>query len=128
MKLRIHENSLRLRVNRPDLEALRRDGSIEHHLAIAPGKALVYRLAIGAATEITAELINAGDGCCVTVWLPHEQAERWYDDAEVSLSEVRTIAGQAPLELLIEKDFACLVPRQGEDQSTYFVNPAGSQD
>lgn len=124
MKLRIHENSLRLRVNRPDLDTLRRDGRIEHRLVISAGSALVYRLELCDAPQLSAQL----DGTCVTVKLPRAMAQAWYDDDQVSLTGVQTGDPQFPLTLLIEKDFACLVPRPGEDQSTFFANPAKAQE
>ncbi len=124
MKLRIHENSLRIRVNRPDLDALRRDGCIEHRLVIALGSALVYRLELCEEQSLSARL----DGSCVTIRLPRAMAEEWYDDSAVSVSGVQPGDSRSPLNLLIEKDFACLVPRSGEDQSTYFSNPAKAQE
>jgi len=124
MKLRIHENSLRIRVDRPDLEALRRDGCIEHRLAISAGSALVYRLELGSTDALSARL----DGSRVTVTLPRAMAEDWYDDDAVAVSAEQIVDQHNRLTLLIEKDFACLVPRPGEDQSAYFANPAKAQE
>ena len=128
MKLRIHENSLRLRVNRPDVEALRRDGSIEHRLNVTAEAALVYRLEIDDCAVPEAALVAAEGGSMIIVRLPGPLAERWFDEREVAVTASVDIAGGAPLELLIEKDFACLIPRDGEDSDTYFANPAKSQD
>ena len=124
MKLRIHENSLRIRVNRPDLEALRRDGRIEHRLPIGAGATLVYRLELSDADALSARL----EGACVTVSLPRAMAQSWFAEDAVALSASQPVDEHESLTLLIEKDFACLVPRPGEDQSTYFANPASAQE
>jgi len=123
MKLRIHENSLRIRVNRPDIEALQRIGSIEHRLTIAAGAALVYCLKLVDSGPICAEL----NGSTITVCLPRSMAEPWFDESEVAVAGAQQTGG-AELRLLIEKDFACLVPRDGEDQSGYFSNPAQARE
>ena len=128
MKLRIHENSLRLRVNRPDVEALRRDGFIEHRLNITAEAALAYRLEIGTCSAPEAALVATDGESTIVVRLPETLAEHWYDDAQVAVNTTVEITGGAPLELLIEKDFACLVPRPGEDTDTYFANPATTQE
>jgi hypothetical protein len=124
MKLRIHENSLRIRVNRPDVEALRRDGSIEHCLAITAGARLTYRLELTDSGPLSAVL----DAAHVTVRLPRSMAEPWFEDDAVSLTGSQENGADGELELLIEKDFACLVPRPGEDQSAYFENPSKAQE
>lgn len=120
MKLRIHENSLRIRVNRPDLELLQRAGSIEHRVNVAAGAALVYRLKLVESGSICADL----NGSTITVCLPRPMAERWFDESEVAVAGTQQTGATGELRLLIEKDFACLVPREGEDQEGYFSNPA----
>ena len=34
------------------------------------------------------------------------------------------VMGRLELSILLEKDFQCLIPREGEDQSEHFPNPA----
>ena len=59
----------------------------------------------------------------IEVSLPSAIATDWAsDETEVSIHGENKIAGGV-LVLLIEKDFECLDPREGEDQSNRFVNP-----
>ena len=63
------------------------------------------------------------DGTLIDVSIPHSTAQRWAtDNAEVSI-RAQSAIDQGVLEFLIEKDFECLDPREGEDQSSRFVNP-----
>ena len=55
---------------------------------------------------------------------PLESVKVWSEEiTAISLrAEVRG-AGESPLALLVEKDFECLNPREGEDNSNRFPNP-----
>src|SRR4030095_3598543 len=58
----------------------------------------------------------------LTVVLPTQIATQWASD-ETAVS----IAGEhGPTSVLVEKDFECLDPRAGEDQSNRFRNPKAS--
>lgn len=124
MKLRIHENTLRIRVNRPDLHTLMRDGYIEHELVLAADASLTYRLELADTDQVSARFHKA----VICVCIPRRLASAWSADDEVTISARQQIDAQRTLEILIEKDFACLVPRPGEDQSDYFENPAGNPE
>jgi len=120
MKLRIHGDSLRIRVTKTDLSRLQSDGRISATLEVAPGQALTYALAITDGSAIDVDFTDAA----LSVYLPRARAALWYADAEVSVEGVKLLPGGKTLEVLVEKDFTCLVPRAGEDQSDYFANPA----
>ena len=120
MKLRIHGNSIRLRVSRSEIELIERRGWLEDVVRIAPGAELQFRLEITHDPELSAAL----RGSAIVVGLPERLARSWYENAEVSVRGAQAVPGSEALTLLIEKDFACLVPREGEDQSDQFTNPA----
>lgn len=122
MKLRIHENSLRIRVTRPELEALRHDRSIAHELIIGADSRLEYRLELTESGALRAEL----SGSRITVRVPESMALSWFDESAVSIEGSQQIGENAQLQLLVEKDFQCLIPRENEDQSEYFENPAST--
>jgi hypothetical protein len=120
MKLRIHGDSLRIRVTKTDLSRLQTDGRISEALHVAPNNVFAYALVLTEGREVDASF----EAAVLSVYLPKRLAASWYRDTEVSLAGVRTLPGGGKLDILIEKDFTCLVPRPGEDQSDYFANPA----
>lgn len=122
MKLRIHQNSLRFRVTRTELEMLKRNGFIEHSVHFPGSSALIYRLEIRVDGVLGAELCDSK----VTVFLPESMARLWYPDDSVSTGGAVTLGDSNTLDLLIEKDFTCLIPREGENQEDYFPNPTSS--
>jgi hypothetical protein len=56
----------------------------------------------------------------VEVRVPVDVARAWTDGEEVG---IESAAGATP-RILVEKDFACLSPREGEDDGDAFPNPA----
>ena len=114
MKLRIKGDSLRLRLTRGEVERLASAGALSESMHLS-GASFSYALRSDAdARDISAELIAAS----LTVVLPEMLMQSWADSEQVSLR------GQdGPLQILVEKDFACLQPRAGEDDSDAFPHP-----
>jgi hypothetical protein len=125
VKLRIHRNSLRLRLNRSDLEKFRKTGICAECLRFGSGSQLTYTLESSSRlTEM--EALYRQD--CIRVLLPLEIAQEWSGSDKVSLSLNRTDVG-GPF-LLIEKDFQCLYRDETSpnDNVDAFPNPlAGDQ-
>lgn len=102
MKLRIHENSLRLRLNRSDVEQFRQTGRRTESLRFGSGSQLSYTLE--ASPHITGVEASFGpDG--ILIVLPLDEAQAWAGSDQTSLS----YPGEGDTtSLLIEKDFQCL--------------------
>lgn len=122
MKLRIRGNSVRIRVSQGELRQLADSGAAQDSVRFAPGSALTYRVQVVPEGRIAAEL---ADGA-VTVTLPRADVERWAAPGEVSIRGEQPIGAGETLTILVEKDFECLTPREDEDQSDLFPNPAQS--
>ena len=118
MKLRVRGNSIRLRLSQADLESLLATGAVEERVTFPAGRSLRYRLESGAGSA-TADL---GDGGIV-VRFPVEAIRRWAQPDEVSLEAEQPLGEGECLKLLVEKDFRCLSPREGEDDADLFPNP-----
>jgi hypothetical protein len=118
MKLRILDSTLRLRLDRAEVEALGRGEAQQAATRFPGGEAFGYRL------EPTSEGIGATyDDRGITLRVPSEQLQAWVlDEQQVGICESLALS-DGVLVLLIEKDFECLEPRKGEDQSNRFVNP-----
>jgi len=121
MKLRIRGNSIRLRLTRSEIEHFGRTGSV--------GEVLEFGLAL---PLFRYELNRSGQGesieahfqdNCLSVSIPDGQAKGWIESDGVGLEGLQPISNNQFLRILIEKDFACLTARKGEDDSDAFVNP-----
>ena len=120
MKLRIRGNSVRIRLSQSELERLAEEGVAEDRVRFSAETSLAYRVKVAPDGPVRAELGPAG----VTVTLPKATVDRWLTPEEVSIHAEQRIDGREALKILVEKDFACLVPREGEDESDLFPNPA----
>ncbi len=119
MKIRIYDDSVRLRLDRGEVEAVGRGEPVLCRTRFPGGGEFRYQLSAGQVEAVTAEFTDG----CITVTLPAATAQQWAQtESEVSIRDTADVSAGA-LALLIEKDFECLEPRAGEDQSNRFVNP-----
>jgi hypothetical protein len=101
------------------MRALQDAGEVEDEVPFAPGVSLVYRLKRDAsAREITASF---RDGV-VEVLIPEGKAREWCLTSLVTLAHEQSLPHGA-LRITLEKDFACLAAREGEDESDNFPHP-----
>lgn len=124
MKLRIRGNSLRLRVSRTELQRIAEEGSAEDTIRFAPGTQWTYGIEVSPGGEVAARF----GAQALRVVLPKARVERWLDDQEVAIEGQQPIGNGEMLRILVEKDYTCLAPRPGEDDSDLFVNPERSGD
>lgn len=120
MKLRIRDNSLRLRLTQVEVERLRRDGLVSARILFPDGRELVYEIESSPASVAPAAFYG---GDTITVRLPETRVLAWAATDQVSIEEEQLLTGGESLKLLVEKDFACLAPREGEDESDMYPHP-----
>ncbi len=124
MKLRIKGDSIRLRLTRSEVESFASQGCVSQAVNFAAGESLTYRLV----TDEHSETLSATfTDQVVTVRVPAAQVDPWLKPDSVSLAGSQALPGGGRLQLLVEKDFACLVERAGEDDSDAFAHPAAAQ-
>jgi hypothetical protein len=112
MKLRIQENSLRLRLTQKEVAHLRDRGRVESLIEFSPGQQLVYLLE----SSLHAKALGAAfNGQAIRVTVPAQVMAEWAGSDQVSL-EAPSSEG---LHLLIEKDFQCLHGRGEQDLDAY---------
>lgn len=122
MKLRILDDSLRLRLSQGELERLHTLGRVEAAICFGPGpeQRLVYALVVApAAQRISATLTERE----IVVHLPAAMANAWIAGDDVGLRAEQSLGEGRTLALLVEKDFKCLVPRPGEESYDGLPNP-----
>lgn len=124
MKLRIKDNSIRLRLSRTEVATLRDSGIVEAKTGFPGGRELGYRVESSPASVSTAAFLSGG---VVTVRLPESAVRTWANTEEVSMLGEQVLDTGGMLKVLVEKDFACLTEREGEDESDMYPHPeAGS--
>lgn len=127
MKLRLKENSIRLRLTQGEVRQLAETGCIEEAIDFGPGAGgrFVYCLRTD---EAATEVHSTANGGAITVFLPKTLADRWIGTEEVGVEADQNAGDGRSLKLSIEKDFACLHRRPGEDESDAFPNPSTAKD
>lgn len=111
MKLRLDNNSLRLRVRKSDLQKILQTGATSEKLIFPSGHTFEYTLSTAAIDTITAAYTESN----ILVNIPLNMAKQWINSDEVGL-ECMLSSG---LFILIEKDFPCK-DRPWEDISDTF--------
>ncbi|HFA49198.1 MAG TPA: hypothetical protein ENJ95_09290 [Bacteroidetes bacterium] len=124
MKIRILNNSVRLRLTQTEVRSLQGKGKVEAQINFGAGPAhtLVYAIKKADVGEISATF-NANR---IEVVLPVREADAWAASSEVALEKEQLAGNGNTLRILVEKDFKCLTKRKGEDESDHFPNPAES--
>ena len=122
MKLRVRDNSIRLRLTRSELELVRNDGLVP----FASRNNFDYVLESSPATVKPEAHISNN---VLTVRIPEAEIISWSDSDEVSIAASQILDGGDQLNILVEKDFACLAPREGEDETDMYPHPeAGTEN
>ena len=120
MKLRVKNNSIRLRLTQSEVARLGDAGRVEETIefGLEPRQQLVYTLEITTAEK---NVYAAIENNRVTIFVPKTQADEWIKSEQVSIKIDQSIGGGKILSLLVEKDFACLEPRATEGDSDSFI-------
>jgi len=120
MKLRIRDNSIRLRLTKTEVEAINTAGLVSASVPFAGGARLVYVIESSPACVDPAARFDGGE---LSVRLPESVVKHWATTEEVSITAEQALDEGGFLNILIEKDFACLAPRDGEDESDMYPHP-----
>lgn len=121
MKLRLRQDSVRLRLTRSEVQRLAGGQSVEESVAFAPGDVSTLRYLVRSAAAISRGVATFHDGC-VAVELPASQVTSWATGTDEGIY-FDTAWG---LKVAVEKDFKCLDPRTEEDESDAFDHPGGA--
>ena len=125
MKIRIRNNSIRLRLMQAEVNQFDENQVVEARIQFGakPSDTLIYRLE----KSDSASLIQSTySNNCISVVVPQQTATAWANSDQVSLAAQQEIDGETQLNILIEKDFQCLTDRVDEDESDAFPNPNSS--
>ena len=117
MKIRIEDDSVRLRLRKSEVKELAETGSLCASTAF-PEQRFEYCLQ---AVPQLSDLQASFSGGKITVRLPEAWLRDWPDSPKVGF-ETSFAFGDSSLHILIEKDFVCL-DRDPETQKDQFAHP-----
>jgi hypothetical protein len=122
MKLRIKDNTLRLRVSRSDLALLIEKGRVDSTVYFTGKAEDKWTYALEMRSEINSATLRY-QPTQVTVLVPDAEARAWAEGDQVGIYASCQLGRGQSLEILLEKDFACLDLSDAENEDT-FPNPA----
>jgi|SRR5579863_2058949 len=105
MKLRIHGNALRLRLNQAEVGQFSKTGWLEEVLDFAPGASLSYGLESMSSLSEPRAIFQNGS---LKIQVPVAAANRWITTDQVEIQGEQSAANGKRLSILIEKDFKCV--------------------
>ena len=120
MKLRLRENSIRLRLLKSEVELLRKSGTVSEKILFSQSQFLSYTLKISNdAEEISARF----EGKEIIVVIPSGKALDWMETNLVGLENEQIIGENSMLKMTIEKDYVCLERPLDADNADAFPYP-----
>jgi hypothetical protein len=122
VKLRIKGDSLRLRLAQGEMRTLAERGEVEDGISFPSGAVLKYRLQVDKNNN---EISCSYESNLINILVPAAEAERWCGTDLVTLSATESVA-TGELRIVLEKDWACLAPREDEDESDNFPHPGST--
>lgn len=111
MKLRILDNSIRLRLSQTEVNSLGSGNAVHVHVSLQPDS-FKYTVLPGVG-PLRAAFRNSE----MIVEIPQSDIDSWWDSDRVSIE-----GNHEDVKILVEKDFKCLTDRN-EDESDLFENP-----
>ena len=118
MKLRIKGNSIRIRLNKTEVNIIASTGYLEEETLFGNHRFVYALQRIDAGNTLTASLEENK----ITLFVPSSLTTDWPTNNIVGFEANMPVADNKSLYLLLEKDFVCLDDTT-EDQSNNFVNP-----
>jgi hypothetical protein len=122
MKLRITNSSIRLRLSQSDVQRFRDSGIVEEVLRIGTGPDRAFSYSLSRSSNVSEVSANfEGKGFIVT--MPDEEAADWTSSERVGVEGMQRNADGSKIAIIVEKDFACLTLRAGDDDKDSFPHP-----
>lgn len=116
MKIRILDNTLRIRFSQTELNSLSKNGVVKKEMIFPKSNKFIYSLNTVAESSLTAEFIENE----IKVHIPAKKV-----DELVNTDLVGVENNFSGISILVEKDFKCLTERK-EDETELFENPLKS--
>lgn len=123
MKLRLRENSIRLRLLQSEVSELRIHGIVSEKIQFGAFQTLIYTIKVSRRAEEISARFEDGE---ITVEIPASAARDWTETNLIGLETEQKINENTGLKITIEKDFACPDRPADADNADAFPNPKTS--
>ena len=124
MKLRIHGDSIRLRLSRSEVADFGQHGRVEDTVHFGPGVALVYALESAPDAGSTRAVFDAG---AIRIIVPSQAARQWTTTDQEGITAEETLDNKRRLSIVVEKDFKC-IHKPGDADEDAFPNPLAARN
>jgi hypothetical protein len=119
MKIRIRANTVRFRLGKSEMEILRDGDAVVEMLSFGPDSSIVWSVRVGAA-DSDAEIESSTGVVRLTIprldWLEDESVEGFSTTIESAPGYQVAVS--------VERDYACMSPRDPAEDLDSFPNPA----
>ena len=122
MKLRITGSSIRLRLSQSDVQRFRESGLVEEVLSVGTGRDEAFSYSLRRSAE-SGPISAALESNRLIISMPAEEAADWTGTERVGVTGSQASADGLEISILVEKDFACLTPRSGDEDIDSFPHP-----
>ncbi len=119
MKLRIKDNTIRLRLSQTEVRQVEETGLCMGETPFLGGNKLRYTLQADSNEE---NIFATFERQSLTVFVPADMAQNWAKTDLVGLEASQAVDRGGALHILIEKDFQCL-HRDGEEEKDNYPHP-----
>jgi len=109
---------------RGEVETLQIEGRVSAQTVFPGGHVFSYSVE---GSPASAELEASFGDDVLTVRIPEDSVLAWATSEQVSIEAELLLDDGEILRLLVEKDFACLAPREGEDEADMYPHPAAGE-
>jgi hypothetical protein len=123
MKLRLHENSIRIRMNRTEVATIAEAGRVEDAVDFGHGSLLAYVVETSAHASAPRASFQ---GSVIRIELPAQDAVEWARTDRIGISGEQKLDANQRLSILVEKDFQCL-HNASETGPDAFPNPLATK-
>ena len=110
---------------RGEVDQLRETGVVAATTGFPGGRELRYSVESSPAYVNPAAFLSDNT---ISIRLPEATVLAWATTEQVSMQGEQTLDDGALLKILVEKDFACLAPRDDEDESDMYPHPQADKE
>ncbi len=120
MKLRLRENSIRLRLLQNEIKQLEKHGFVTESIYFRESQTLTYRLKMSEGVDKISAHFQIDE---ITIEIPRSLAETWIKTDQIGLQTEQKVDAEKALFILIEKDFVCVDRPMDADNLDAFPHP-----
>lgn len=109
-----------MRLTRAEVDTLHKEGIVSACTGFPGGREFQYKLESSPASVNPGAFLSEN---VMTVRLPEAIVLAWATSDQVSIDGEQLLDDGERVSILVEKDFACLTPREDEDESDMYPHP-----